>query len=240
MTFVQSVGFSKASCLGLALPLLLALLAAAPCAAGPSEPNSAPGGSSSAAAKPAPDGLDQNKVHYLYNEGEFDMVIAIIEEFTRNNKTYSLEDSNFIAKHLAVVYTANPATREKGKRYMFQLLEKNPAARLVDMFVSDEIDRIFQKVKEEYVERRRQLGLGRPSQLESNRYAVRRLQGDRDSTGGGGPPPPEGRNRPGKQERSGTAYWLAGGVAIAAVAAAGATYFLIGTDKGEDKVYVLP
>jgi hypothetical protein len=56
---------------------------------------------------------------------------------------YSLEDSIFIVKHLTVVYMANPATREKGKGYVFRLLELMPSVKIVDMFVSDEIDGIF-------------------------------------------------------------------------------------------------
>jgi hypothetical protein len=95
--------------------------------------------------------LDQGRIHHFYDEGDFDRVIALIDSFTLTNKTYSLTDSIFIAKHLSVVYTANPATREKGKGYMFRLLDLMPSAKIVDMFVSDEIDRIFEKIKEEYV-----------------------------------------------------------------------------------------
>jgi hypothetical protein len=72
-----------------------------------------------------------------------------IQAFTEANKTYSRADSLFIAKHLSVVYAANPTTREKGKHYMVILLEKMPGAELVDMFVSDEIARIFEYVRKE-------------------------------------------------------------------------------------------
>ena len=40
------------------------------------------------------------------------------------------------AKHLAVVYTANPQTREKGKYFMRRLPALLPTAKLVDMYVS--------------------------------------------------------------------------------------------------------
>ena len=68
--------------------------------------------------------LNQISVHYQYNDGDFPAVITAIDEFTRAHKTYSRADSIFIAKHLAVVYTANPDTREKGKYYMYQMLDR--------------------------------------------------------------------------------------------------------------------
>ena len=103
--------------------------------------------------------LDQGRIHDLYNNGDFDPVVTVIESFISRNKTYKHEDSIFIAKHLAVVYSANPATREKGKYFMFRLLELLPSAKLVDMYVSDEVDRIFDKVREEYMVRQHGFGV---------------------------------------------------------------------------------
>ena len=103
--------------------------------------------------------LDQNKIHALYNNGDFEPVISVLEDFMKRNKTYSHSDSLFIAKHLAVVFSANPATREKGKYYMFRLLELMPSAKIVDMFVSEEIDHIFEKVKEEFLVKQHAFGV---------------------------------------------------------------------------------
>jgi hypothetical protein len=103
--------------------------------------------------------LRQQAIHIAYNEGDFDKVVAEIETFTKANKTYTRADSIFIAKHLAVVYSANPNTREKGKYYMYRLLEMVPSAELVDMFVSDEIDRIFDKVRKEFLARQSAFGV---------------------------------------------------------------------------------
>src|SRR4051812_39482680 len=105
--------------------------------------NSQSSGKSAPAGKM--DTLDQKKIHNDYNDGNFETVTNSLEGFMRRNKTFSHGDSVFIAKHLAVVYSANPATREKGKYYMNRLLELLPSAKLVDMYVSDEIDRIFEK-----------------------------------------------------------------------------------------------
>lgn len=104
-------------------------------------------------AQPASGALDQKGIHNTYNNGEFESVISAIEAFTKANPVYQHADSVFIAKHLAVVYSAAPGTREKGKYYMYRLLDLEPAIKLIDMYVSDEIDRLFDKVKEEYYAR---------------------------------------------------------------------------------------
>ncbi len=105
------------------------------------------------------DTLDQVRIHDLYNNGDFEPVITVLESFTRTHPSFSNSDSVFIAKHLAVVYSANPDTREKGKYYMFRLLELVPSAKLVDMFVSEEVDRIFDKVREEFLTRQHAFGV---------------------------------------------------------------------------------
>lgn len=165
-----------------------------------------------------PGSLDQTRIHGIYNEGDFDRVVALIDSFTRIHKTYPVADSVFIAKHLAVVYTANPATREKGKGYMFRLLEMLPSAKIVDMFVSDEIDRIFDKIREEYVVRQRYLG------REEDPIVEKAVPADTAVTV--------------KKTSLHPAYWLAGGVALAAIS--GATIFYFNSDESKDKVYGFP
>lgn len=167
--------------------------------------------------------LDQARVHNFYNEGDFDRVIAIIDSFTRVNKTYLLDDSIFIAKHLSVVYTANPATREKGKSYMFRLLDLMPSAKIVDMFVSDEIDRIFDKVREEYVVRARNLGKESRITNESEQVASNKKMS---------------QTKPDTKSSRSAVYWLAGGAAFVAIT--GATYYFLNPEPPKDKVYGLP
>ena len=134
-------------------------------------------------------GLEQAKIHAIYSDGDFDEVVALIGAFTREHKTYPKDDSIFIAKHLAVIYTANPATREKGKNYMFRLLELLPSAKIVDMFVSEEIDRIFDKIREEFVVRERSLGRATPTKLESNQFAADKMSVE------------DGKDRPPRKKR---------------------------------------
>jgi hypothetical protein len=103
--------------------------------------------------------LDQTTIHKEYEDGDFDGVIARIDAFKKNNPIYSKSDSLFIARHLAVVYAANPKTIEIGKHWMHQLLRLTPAADLADMYVNEEIDRIFDKVRREFVTRQHNFGV---------------------------------------------------------------------------------
>src|SRR4051812_25047035 len=108
-------------------------------AAASASPSSAASTASSSSQSPAGEVLNQKKIHSDYNDGNFEKVITALEGFMSRNKTYTLKDSLFIVKHLAVVYSANPETREKGRYYMYQLLTIMPSAKLIDMYVSDEI-----------------------------------------------------------------------------------------------------
>lgn len=230
-------GSRKIHLLGTLLPIWLGFLALRPDAVAAKDirPNAKANSASSAAAKAgaAPAVLDQKRIHAIYGEGDFERVIAAIDSFTHANNTYSLDDSVFIAKHLAVIYTANPATREKGKGYMFRLLTLLPSAKIVDMFVSDEIDHIFEKVREEYTVRQEQLGQDKPTHQESSRYANDKMtmQARND---------PKPANPP--RERTGIAahpyYWIAGGVT--AIAAAGAVLYILKPGKTADKTYDIP
>ena len=165
-------------------------------------------------ATPITQGLDQKGIHDLYNEGDFDPVLEQLDQFQKRNPRYSHSDSIFIAKHLAVIYTANPATREKGKYYMIRLLELLPSAKLVDMFVSDEVDRIFEKMREEYAVRARAFG----------RETVAAVPA--------APKPDSLPARPGPEASRGSwvqpTLWVVGGVALAA--AGGLTYYLNSRD----------
>jgi hypothetical protein len=96
------------------------------------------------------DTLRQAAIHAKYRDGSFETVIETLEAFLKNHKTFRREDSLFLSKHLAVVYCSHPARREKGRYYMRRLLELNPSANLMDMYVSDEIDRVWEKVRAEY------------------------------------------------------------------------------------------
>lgn len=163
------------------------------------------------AGRPAmPGTLDHKAIHEQYNEGDFESVIAALEKHIQRNRSCSLEDSVFIAKHLAVVYSANPATREKGRYFMHRLLELVPSAKLVDMYVSEEIDRIFEKVREEFLDR------------QSNFGVVTALPSKSTDQEAPSPAQPERKGNPG---RGMAGFWIASGAAIV-LAGTAAVYFI--------------
>jgi hypothetical protein len=169
-----------------------------------------------------PSALDQQKIHQLYTEGDFEKVLTAIHEFTQTHPTHSQDDSIFIAKYLAVIYAANPATREMGRSYMFRLLKLQPNAKIVDLFVSDEIDRTFEKTKEEFA----------VHQEVQKRDALRKAEQKKEA--------PE-RKAPAASEKKSTMrtwIWLTGGVTLAIVG--GSLVYFLQPEKSKDKYYELP
>jgi hypothetical protein len=203
-----------------------ALVGAAALFAAPPSPSRAPAA--------GPGELDQKKIHSEYNDGNFEKVTAALEDFMAAHKTYSLQDSIFIAKHLAVVYTANPETREKGKYYMYRLLTLLPSAKLVDMYVSDEIDRIFDKVREEFISRQHSFG------VDTAHIAVpeKAPTGARKNSAASEEPPRAAQAAPKKEGHTG--MWVAGGAAVAAAGLAVAYFVIQAEPTPSDHVYRVP
>lgn len=178
--------------------------------------------------------LDQERIHDEYNEGNFDAVLTALNGFMAANKTYSHADSVFIAKHLAVVYSANPATREKGRYFMYRLLELLPSAKLVDMYVSEEIDRIFDKVREEFSARQNRFGAASAAQAPPDKGAAAPPAG----------PPSQGKPVAARKDKAGGGHaglWVAGSAAVLA-AGLTAAYFLHAEEPkpSGDQVFRVP
>lgn len=199
-------------------------------------------------AKPAPAAaspgstLDQKAVHNAYNEGDFEKVTNILEAYTKANQTYPRADSIFIAKHLAVVYSANPQTREKGKYFMYRMLEMMPSAELVDMFVSDEIDRIFEKVRKEFVARQKGFGVD-STQISTPEKPATGSAANAERTAAQ-PSGPSKDYLEASGSEKGTFWprngmWVAGGVGLA-VAATVAFFIATSDEAPADKTYVIP
>lgn len=184
--------------------------------------------------------LDQKLIHSDYNEGNFEKVTATLERFMSHNKTYSQEDSVFIAKHLAVVYSANPETREKGKYYMYRLLNLLPSAKLIDMYVSDEIDRIFDKVREEFLSRQKSFGVDAsqitmPSKSPSDKN-VSPAEAPKQAAAKAFPSPSKPQTA---IEKSHTGYFIVGGAAL--IAASVTSYFIFSdSPKKTETIYEIP
>jgi hypothetical protein len=176
------------------------------------------GGVQAASPIPAsPDKLDQAGIHAAYNEGDFDKVVKIISDFTAKKPQTSRADSIFIAKHLAVVYSANPQTREKGKYYMYRMLEMMPSAELVDMFVSDEVDRIFERVRKEFMVRQQNFGVDSAQVALPNRPQTGPQAGSQSGVQAAQPgvATTEPQKKKGKQEGIDPVWWWVAGGAVA-------------------------
>lgn len=117
---------------------------------------SAPGAEGAA---PAVDSLDRARVHAEYGDGNFETVIRLLEDFRKIRDSYPASDSFFVAKYLGVVYTSNPASREKGKYWLYRMLQIDPAADLIDMYVGEQVGRTFDKVRQEFIVQRNYRGI---------------------------------------------------------------------------------
>lgn len=128
--------------------------------------------------------LNQTSAHKAYEDGDFDAVIDTLNAFQKAHPTHSRADSIFIAKHLAVVYAANPKTVEIGKHWMYRLLDLLPAADFAGMYVNEEIDRIFEKVRVEFLSRQHAFGMDTSKIVLPARTASQRVAAVDSGTGG--------------------------------------------------------
>jgi hypothetical protein len=112
-----------------------------------------------------PDGsLDKPTISKAYFEGEFWTVINALEAFRKSGMKTNREDSIYTFKYLSVVYAADASTRKKGESYMYQLIKMMPTIDLIDLYISDNIESIFKKVKLDYEELEKVRGTNAPSQ----------------------------------------------------------------------------
>ena len=134
--------------------LAAALFAAGAWAGAPAQKsggsNPTPKTAAASAAKPATPALDTVQARKLYMGSDFEEAIGILEAGLKGPRTLSRADSAFIYKYLGVMYSAKYESRELGKRYLYQLLQVDPSARINDMFASDAIYMIFKNVQDEY------------------------------------------------------------------------------------------
>jgi hypothetical protein len=161
--------------------------------------------------------MDTVKLHATYLDGDFDQATRVMEGALKNRKSLTHADSVFIFKHLGVMYAATPATREKGRYYMAQLIYIEPTAKILDMYASDMIDVIFRKVREE---------------VESKHpVAVKAPEPAPDTVKPMPPPPPPPQPAPQvARGKSKTMFWVTGGAVVAA-GTVGLLYVLLDDPK---------
>lgn len=164
--------------------------------------------------------MDTAKLHATYLDGDFDQAIRVMESALKNKKNpITHADSVFIFKHLGVMYAATPATREKGRYYMAQLIYIEPTAKILDMYASDMIYLIFRNVQEEFANKNP--NVAKPAAVVDTTPAPVAVT----------PPAPVPVAQAASPRRN-KAYWITGG-AVVAVGAIGLAYVLL--DSPEPK-----
>ncbi|MDB5048099.1 MAG: hypothetical protein JWO30_1170 [Fibrobacteres bacterium] len=138
----------------LTLPVLVSFCLSAGLRA--AEPAAAP---AAAAKAVAADTVDQKRIHSEYGDGNFEIVVQILEDFRAKHDQYRPIDSLIVAKYLGVVYASNPDSREKGKYWLYKMLQMDPTADLVDLYVGEEVEKTFEKVRSEFIVRRNYRGI---------------------------------------------------------------------------------
>lgn len=162
--------------------------------------------------------FDQARIRADYRDGEFEKVITGLRGFLKTGRTCSRSDSVFLAKHLAVVYAAHPDTRELGRHYMFRLLRTEPDADLLDMYVGQEVDRVFEKVRREHILNAAEIAKRTPAGIPADPAFETPVpaRSAEHSHGGDGRGFPEG-SAPVAAWRD-PSVWIGGGAALAVVA----------------------
>jgi hypothetical protein len=133
------------------LPLFMAICAMAAWSATPQSatpPKKA--ASKNSTVKKQTDALDKKTAKELYMSGEFDQLLALLENVRRERHLRDRDDSVFIYKYLGVVYGADTTTRRKAESFLYQMLRLDPKQDLVDLEVGDAIQTMFRDVRKRY------------------------------------------------------------------------------------------
>ena len=91
--------------------------------------------------------LDRATISKAYFEGDFDKVVKALETFRKAYPNPTREDKIYAYKYLSVIYAAKPETRAKAESFMYQLLKIMPSIELMDLYISDNIEAIFNSVR---------------------------------------------------------------------------------------------
>ncbi len=118
----------------------------------------------------APDGrLDGAAVNLMFHEGELEPLADRLEAYLKVTPESNEEDRLIAYKFLGIIHSSRPESRLKGESYFYQMLKIAPNIELVQPYVSDRIQEVFQNVKKEYHKREALTKLhdelGRPIEL---------------------------------------------------------------------------
>ncbi len=181
-----------------------------------------------------PDGhLDMPSLSSAYAESEFAKVSEVLEAYDKHAAGKAThEERVFTFKHLGVIYAADSATLPRAESYFNRLLNLAPNIELVDMYVSPKIQRVFQRVKDDFraqaAYKSKFDAFGNPHAADTRPPPVPSSAGSTDS------PPPPRKPRLSKNasppEKSRTWVWWAGGLLTVG---AGVGLYLWTQDPGE-------
>ncbi len=115
------------------------------------------------------DPIDTTAIHAAFINGDFDQATTPLESALKSKRTLSHAESLFTYKHLGVIYAAAPATREKGRYFLYQFVSADPNANILDMYASDNIFLIFRNVQEDYKSKHSGLASSTPSTSTKNK-----------------------------------------------------------------------
>lgn len=173
--------------------------------------------------------LDRAKISKAYFEGEFDLVVEALETFRKLQPNPVREDKIYAYKYLSVIYAAKPETRGKAESYMYQLLKIMPSIEIMDLYISDNIESIFNNVRMRF-EHQQRVGLdsgqgsaSMPASVPPSASAGPRMTGSARGTSAG--------NSPSAGKGSASWVWWTAGAAGVAVAVTG--YILLSESSGE-------
>jgi len=168
--------------------------------------------------------LDKEAISKAYFEGDFAKVLPPLEMYRQSfPKKATREDSIFVYKYLSVIYASDSTTRKKAESYMIQLIKLMPTIELIDLYISDNIQAIFNNVKEEFTKQ----------QLYVRNHDIYGHQLADTSK--------ESGERPGKSSGKSSKAWIGWtAVGVGVVAVAGTTYFLLSDSKDPQAYKVRP
>lgn len=94
--------------------------------------------------------IDRNEVLSLYMSGEFETLVALLENIRHERQLRDREDSVFIFKFLGVIYGADDHTKRKAESFLYKMLELDPNQDLSSLGVGDSVEAIFERVRSHF------------------------------------------------------------------------------------------
>jgi hypothetical protein len=112
-------------------------------------------------AKPGylPNGhLDMAQLATRYKDGDFEQLQDVLEAYVKQTKRADTNSKNdeewvFAYKYLGVTYASDSASTSKAETYFHKLFSLAPNTEILDLYVSNRIQLVFDRVKREYQQR---------------------------------------------------------------------------------------